>query len=678
MISNDWSELNKHYLNMHLSRVYALVQAHIDRVNEAEATAVETIRDHFKDSLHEHKYTDSPCNANEFDFEQFSADMPFPPALDAICEIFDLSAFERDVLLLCAGLELDSKFARIFHSLTGSSDNPEPTFSLALAIVPDAHWSALTAESALRRWRLIELAPGAALTMRPLQIDERILHYLTGIDAMDTRLRGLISPVEQLIDLAGSQQRLADRITELWFSVDESYDQPCIQLCESNTENRQMILSAACHLLGIQLWAIRAADIPANSSERTFFIDLWQREAALTQSALLIECDTFDHDEIKQRISVFAGSFNGLLMISSPVLLTISHRQHIRLTVPQTGIEEQQQILWRQALGHYSDKLNGSIDRIVNQFRLHAQDIQVISDEMLLYSEDTDGQTFDRMLWDACRKQARTRLNHLAQRIESKAAWEDLVLPDVQYTLLRQIGNHVRQRIKVYDHWGFAEKSSRGLGISALFAGSSGTGKTLAAEVLANELELDLYRIDLSQVISKYIGETEKNLQRVFVAAEHNGAILLFDEADALFGKRSEVKDSHDRYANIEVSYLLQQMEAYRGLAILTTNRKNDLDSAFLRRIRFVVEFPFPTSEYRAAIWRRMFPAQAPVAELDFGRLAQLNISGGNIHNIALNAAFLAADEETAINPKTLLKAAQFEYAKLEKTLTNKETAGWI
>ncbi|MEA3323831.1 MAG: ATP-binding protein, partial [Euryarchaeota archaeon] len=237
---------------------------------------------------------------------------------------------------------------------------------------------------------------------------------------------------------------------------------------------------------------------------------------------------------------------------------------------------------------------------------------------------------------------------------------------------------HVRERSKVYEDWGFADRSVSGLGISALFAGASGTGKTMAAEVLANELRLDLYRIDLSQVVSKYIGETEKNLRRVFDAAEEGGAILLFDEADALFGKRSEVKDSHDRYANIEISYLLQRMEAYRGLAILTTNMKSAIDTAFLRRIRFIVHFPFPDAEQRGEIWERIFPASTPTDGLDAGKLSRLNIAGGNIRNIALNAAFLAADTGDKVRMKHLLRAARSEYAKMEKPLTEAEIGGWI
>jgi len=272
----------------------------------------------------------------------------------------------------------------------------------------------------------------------------------------------------------------------------------------------------------------------------------------------------------------------------------------------------------------------------------------------------------------------RSKLDELAQRIESIAGWDELILPEAQKATLRQIGAHVRNRLKVHLEWGFADKGARGLGISALFAGESGTGKTMAAEVLARELQLDLYRIDLSAVVSKYIGETEKNLRRVFDAAEESGAILLFDEADALFGKRSEVKDSHDRYANIEVSYLLQRMESYRGLAILTTNLKASLDTAFQRRLRFVVHFPFPDQAQRKAIWRSAFPARTPRGAVDYGKLARLSVTGGNIRNIAINAAFRAAELEEPISMSHLLHAAHHEAGKRERPLSDAETRGWV
>jgi SpoVK/Ycf46/Vps4 family AAA+-type ATPase len=291
---------------------------------------------------------------------------------------------------------------------------------------------------------------------------------------------------------------------------------------------------------------------------------------------------------------------------------------------------------------------------------------------------DGSAKSLATALWDACRVQSRPRLDDLAQRIEPVATWDDLVLPEQQRATLSEMAVHVRRRAIVYDRWGFAGTSKRGLGISALFSGPSGTGKTTAAEVLANDLRLDLYRINLSAVVSKYIGETEKNLRRVFDAADDGGAILLFDEADALFGKRSEVKDSHDRYANIEVGYLLQRMETYHGLAILTTNLKNALDGAFLRRLRFVVAFPFPDPVQRAEIWRKVFPHNTPTEGLDVHKLSRLSIPGGNIRNIALHAAFLAADAGQPIRMAHLQNAARTEYAKMERTLTAAEIEGWV
>ena len=434
-----WQDENQRYLVARLANLRAHLQRHIAKARADKNGHAEVV--------------DEPIPV-------MSVSAP-PPALLALQTRLGLSDFEAEVLLLCAGTELDSRFAALYAAAQGDANRAYPTFSLGLAALPAAHWSALMPNAPLRKCELIEFATtadinSAPLTTRPLRVTEQVLHYLVG----------------------------------------------------------------ASHSL-----------------------------------------------------------------------------------------------------------------------------------------ED--------------------RLNDLAERVEPKASWDDLVLPPDQMTVLHTITMHVRQRDKVYGEWGFAEKSARGLGISALFAGASGTGKTLAAEVLANALGLDVYRIDLSSVVSKYIGETEKNLKRVFDAAEGTGAILLFDEADALFGKRSEVKDSHDRYANIEVGYLLQRMESYRGLAILTTNLKHSLDNAFKRRIRFEVDFPFPDFAHRAEIWRRVFPTQTPLNGLDFECLAQLNVAGGNIRNIAMNAAFLAADGEQRVTMAHLMEAARTEYAKLDKPLTETEVEGW-
>ena len=408
---------------------------------------------------------------------------------------------------------------------------------------------------------------------------------------------------------------------------------------------------------------------------------LWEREAALDGRALLIECDDFDFADGPRTAAVarFVERVEGAVVLSLREPRRLGHRPTVGLDVSSLSASEQQ-VVWRSALGEVAGAMNGQVEQLASQFSLTADTIYAAAAEArgrVDPAEDDGPRRLGRALWQLCREGARPRLEDLAQRIDSRPDWDDLVLPEAQQQILREVAAHVRQRAVVYEDWGFAKRGTRGLGISALFAGASGTGKTMAAEVLSHELDLDLYRIDLSAVVSKYIGETEKNLRRIFDAAEEAGAVLLFDEADALFGKRSEVKDSHDRYANIEVSYLLQRMESYKGLAILTTNMRSALDSAFLRRLRFVVQFPFPDARHRAEIWRRVFPSATPLDQVDPVRLSGLNVAGGNIKNIALNAAFIAADAAEPVRMSHLLRAARSEYAKLEKQLTESEIAGW-
>jgi SpoVK/Ycf46/Vps4 family AAA+-type ATPase len=256
--------------------------------------------------------------------------------------------------------------------------------------------------------------------------------------------------------------------------------------------------------------------------------------------------------------------------------------------------------------------------------------------------------SFERLL-AAARDRADRGLGRLAVKVRLVQGWDDLVLPAGTLTLVRAVAEAIRNQPMVYDEWGFGARSPAGQGIKVLFSGASGTGKTMTAAVIARHLGLDLYKIDLSSVVSKYIGETEKNLDRIFRAAEHSSAILFFDEADALFGKRSEVKDAHDRYANVEVAYLLQKLEAHPGAVILASNLSRNIDEAFLRRMHYTVEFPLPDEALRRRLWQGMFPPEAPVAEdVDLSFLArQFPLAGGDIRNIALDAAFQAAQEAT-------------------------------
>jgi len=626
--------------------------------------------------------------------DDLRAAMPSPPALETLCAAFGLSAFERKVLLMCAGVELDSGFRNLVATVLKDQRPALPSFSLALAAFEDAHWSALLPERPLRHWRLVEVMAGDALTTSPLRIDECVLHYLAGLYSLDERLRGLTEAIQSTSELTPSQQIVAAQVSLVWLRADGGAAWPRTHLCGHEKAGKRAVAMKACAALGMGLRLMPAETIPRQPAERELFVRLWEREAALSHSALLLECDELDASDLAAQAAVkrLIDTVRSPLLVSMRERRSSAEHSPFWFEVPKPAASEQLEV-WKLALGEAAPALNGAVEQLVSQFNLGSEDIRVavarvvdrtnlppVTGGPVAVQEPPGNEKKDLALalWDACRSYSRPSLEGLAQRLEPAAHWDDLVLPERQKLLLRQITLHVRQRAKVYESWGFASKGARGLGISALFAGPSGTGKTMAGEVLANELRLDLYRIDLSQVVSKYIGETEKNLRRVFDAADEGAAILLFDEADALFGKRSEVKDSHDRYANVEISYLLQRMETYRGLAILTTNRKEALDTAFLRRIRFVVDFPFPEVAQRAEIWRCVFPRATPTEGLQIDRLARLNAAGGHIRNIALGAAFLAADAEEPVRMNHLLLAARNEFAKLERPLTDAEIAGWI
>ena len=607
-----------------------------------------------------------------------TAAMPAPSALDALCAAFDLSEFERAVVTTCAAIELDGSFGAECAAAHGDSNRPYPTFGLALGAFPSAHWSAITSSAPLRRWRMVDVLPGDALTTSALRVDERVLHYLAGVAHIDARLEGLVTPVPAGGEPPRSRRAAAERIANVWSAAARDEPWPLVQLWGADRAATTEVAAWASAGAGLQLHAVRALDVPSAPVEREAMTRLWEREAVLSRSALLVDLHDVDAPEAVRAVVALADDVRCPVVLAAREPPGVGARPAVRVRVDAPTTSEQRE-LWAGALGGVARALDGRVDAVVGQFKLDERAIRAASADVLGRAAAGDGpDALGRALWDACRSQARPRLDDLAERIQPAAGWDDLVLAEQQRRVLREISAHVRHRLRVYEAWGFAAKSSRGLGISALFSGPSGTGKTMAAEVLANDLRLDLYRIDLSQVVSKYIGETEKNLKRVFDAAEGGGSILLFDEADALFGKRSEVKDSHDRYANIEVSYLLQRMESYTGLAILTTNMKTALDRAFLRRIRFVVQFAFPDAAHRAEIWRRVFPDGAPVRDLDPDKLARLAVAGGNIRNIALNAAFLAADAGDAVTMSHLLRAARGECAKLEKPLADAETAGWV
>lgn len=595
-------------------------------------------------------------------------------ALNHVCDLFGLSTFERDILVLCAGVELEADFATLCATAQNNPQRSYPTFSLALAVLPDAHWSALAPKAPLRRWKLIEIGPGNTLTTSPLRIDEQILHYLTGVRGLEERLVAFGIPVDATEPLVPSHWQLVEQLVATWARASQDAPElPMLQLCGKDSATLKSIAASVCTQLELTPFAIAVEQFPTDLQSLNLIKRLWEREFLLNDVALLLELDTSEPLDAKQTsaIAYFTERVQAPVILLSRDRVRQRQRQLLTYEVSSPTLSEQR-LLWEKAL-HPLEPLPELIEPLISHFTLSGAEIQAACTRAA-----TQPENLKTHLWQFCRSQARPRLDELAQRMDSSVSWEDLILPEAEQQVLRDAATQLRHRTRVYDHWGFGGKSQRGLGMSALFAGASGTGKTLAAEVLANELQLDLYRIDLSAVVSKYIGETEKNLGRVFDAAEAGGVILLFDEADSLFGKRSDVKDSHDRYANMEVSYLLQRMEAYRGLSVLTTNLKNSIDQAFLRRIRFIVQFPFPDATQRSLIWQRVFPPQTPTEGLDFAKLAKLNVAGGTIRNIALNAAFIAAEAGQPVQMQHILQAARNEYTKLERPLTDAEVKGWL
>ncbi|MGH8720355.1 MAG: ATP-binding protein, partial [Burkholderiales bacterium] len=517
----------------------------------------------------------------------------------------------------------------------------------------------------LRRWRLVEVDEAAGLTAARLKIDERVLHFIGGLNYLDHRLQPLLDPVPPPGPMSEAHREIAAHAVE---QLRTATGRPPLLLAGDDALGQHDVSATIAAHLGIGLYRLRAADVPAAAGEQAALAVLWTREAALLGCGLLV---THEEGDPSASLARLVARIDGLVVVAGRDAPACDG-DALHYTVDRPDVPERRR-LWQAALGAKAERLAPVLDTLASQYRLGARRIV----EIAARAAGDDPEQDIAALHRASRGDA-AAMPGLAQRIDARARWHDLVLPEAQRLTLQQIAVHARHRLRVYHDWDFAGKSARGLGIATLFWGDSGTGKTLAAEVLANELGIALYRIDLSVVVSKYIGETEKNLRKLFDAAEDAGAILLFDEADALFGKRSEVKDSHDRYANIEVSYLLQRMEAYSGLAILTTNHKAALDSAFQRRLRFVVHFPFPDQAQRQDIWRAVFPADAPLNGIDYAKLARLDVAGGTIRNIALSAAFLAAEAGTPLGMAQLLRGAHLEAAKRDKPYSDAETRGWV
>lgn len=677
----EWEEKNNHFLAGALSwlrqRLESVAQQNSDPATSQDPALLGEKKVHLKDNKGRHRDKET-----YFPGFQHAEGTDTLPALLVLRHRFNLSDFEMHILLLCIAMELDARMALLCARAQGHQSFSYPTFALAMSVFEKATWDVLSPERPLRQWKLLEIiqAGNQSLIMSPLKADERIVHFVKGLNYLDERLSAYLVPMPlewgDQGDFSEKRDRhetaITDEITHDLMWEWQAGRRPVVNLWGVDLETKLEVAAKVAQTMGNRLYRLPTEWVPSQVVEIENLVRLWQRESLLLNVGLMIEATDLE------KTGAGEGQISGLNRILTKTaglvfLLTRDMWSHTFTPILQYEVtrptSEVQYQTWIQVLGQYDVQKARDLSA---QFRFSISTIRRLARQTLERASKKENIP-NAGIWEACLNAARPNLDKLAQRLEPKATWEDLVLPENEIKALRQIVSQVRHRSLVYRTWGFAKKMNRGLGISVMFAGESGTGKTMAAEVIANDLGLNLYRIDLSGVVSKYIGETEKNLRRVFDAAEDGGAILFFDEADALFGKRSEVKDSHDRYANIEVNYLLQRLEAYQGLAILATNMKQAMDSAFVRRLRFIVNFPFPSRKERKAIWSHALPPEVPQEGVDMERLSRFTLTGGNIHAIALQTAFLAASNGGQVTMPHVLAAIKDELRKHDRPIVETE-----
>lgn len=607
--------------------------------------------------------------------------------LQAMVQTFGLTPFETGVLLLAAAMELETAAMLSSCALElNLSDRPMTAFLTPYAL---RRWlpgetrgdlKAFSPSGTLRQYGLIRLGPsplgGGSDALSVVQITPGALAFLQGDWELSSEGRALLSPVTGGPRLAAGQQAAlteAEQVLQAagtrgeWPPVLNLYGRSATTLLEVG----QALGSAERPCWHLDLEAVTAQVRRDGSWQGVLSVLL--RDLSLQGGVLLVSGEKLSPGGLGASGQTEAGGEGpeasaetvlAALCESAPAPVVVFSREPVRLR-PARGLyalevaeprPEEQVQCWTEALGLFpSQAVVAALEELVTQFTLSATRIAELAQLLRRQLEVQAGAPARKgakpptprpeqvleTLWQLCRQEGRKSFQGVAEHVSSRASWEQLVLPEHDLLTLQEIASQVRLRYRVYRAWGY-EGQSRGLGITVLFSGVSGGGKTFAAEVLAGELNLDLYRVDLSKVSSKWVGETEKNLKQVFDAADEGGAVLLFDEADSIFGKRGEVQGGNDRYANLTTNYLLQRMEAYQGLAVLTTNFAGNIDPAFMRRIRFTLNFNKPDAAARSELWRRVFPAAVPTEGLDYALLARWEASGALIKAVALNASFMA------------------------------------
>ncbi len=619
-------------------------------------------------------------------------------------ETFGLAGFDLDVMLLALAPELDIRYERLCGYLQDDVTRKRPTVDLALNLFSGEASEKLglrarfAPDAPLIRNGLIRLLPDPSQVQPPLvthsiKPDEQILRLLLGGSHLDSRL----ADCARLADPAPPEPACAfegpDAESLLAVAIQAQRERRALRLYFEgpDTAAKEIARDAVARALGMRVLNVNMTQALEATRNFPSLLRVMFREAWLANAVLFLNpVDTLrrgelfaSFQEMSEQLAIQPG-----VTILSGTEPWLPPGPALGMLTLQFGVlsQEPARRLWEKEIERHGVKPEPAhLQLLADRFRLTSNQIADAAASAAGRSRwratrgtDPVGTGFEVNLDDFCgaaRDQSGHALRRLARRIVPRSGWDDLVLPEDQLEQLYEVCNQAKYRGRVFADWGFERRLSLGKGLNVLFSGPPGTGKTMAAEVIAGELRLDLYKIDLSQVVSKYIGETEKNLDRIFCAAENSNAILFFDEADTLFGKRSEVKDSHDRYSNIEIGYLLQKMEEYDGIAILATNVKHHIDEAFVRRMQAIVEFPFPEERERQRVWRTVFPREAPLAaDVDFALLARsVRLAGGNIKNIARLAAFLAAADGGVISMPHLMKASRREYQKLGRTWNENE-----
>lgn len=582
---------------------------------------------------------------------------PQPPAILHAAEVFGLGPVARETLLLCLAHELEPGFGRLCGYAQDDVQLRHPTIQLAAALFAEPGRDALAEfapDAPLFRFALlrVEPQPGLPRGQQPLAMDPSLAEFFRTARVPAPAPTDGLRPVEKL-PLSAELETSVQTVLR-WMAAQPGAP---VNLVGPADCGKEAVAARVAEALGKNLLRFDTARLSPDPVERAAMLRRVERDARLQGCGLFCAGGSEWNGELlnEWQLPLILGT-RGPVEARRPVL---------RLTLAAPGKAARREF-WQQALGAEVDE--AELEQVLHQYefgpRATARAASALRARCAAGGEPAT-------LWSICREQGAAAPADLAQLLTGSARWGDLLLPPDQLSQLRAIEAQLRHRGQVHGKWGFDRQLERAQGVTVLFSGPSGTGKTLAAEVLANELEIDIFRIDLAGLFSKYIGETAKHVREVFDYADRHGKGLFLDEADALLARRSDVKESRDRYANLDVNYLLQRMEAFRGLAILATNRRHDVDRAFLRRLRFVVEFPFPDEPMRRRLWEHAFPPAAGVQDLDLEMLGRLELSGGNIRTIAINSAFAAAAESSEITLRHVLGAARHELAKLEKLMAH-------